>query len=548
MARRRLDPCWIGVALLLWLAASAPAEETPAIDGISAAALEAHLAFLADDLLEGRESGTAAYETAARYVVAQFRQLGLSPAGEDGGYLQPVPFLKGALAVDSATIEIEHDGESRSLVWSDEFLMRGDAVRAKTEVTAPVAFVGFGVTAPGLGYDDYEGMDVEGKIVLALSGAPAQFPHDERAHYSSGRTKTAEAVARGAVGFLVLQSAADAERVPWQRITMNAGRPGLRWLNEAGEAQDYQPQIRGGAFLSHAGAEKLLEGAASSLEEILAAATAGHPEGFDLPVRVTLRRSTSHEKITSSNVAALLPGSDPALKDEVVVLTAHLDHVGRGTAVEGDEIYNGAYDNAMGVSVLLEVARALAAGPQAPRRSVLFLAVTGEEKGLLGSDYFANQPTVPAASLVANVNLDMPLFLFPLADLIAFGADHSTLAGPVARAAGAVGLSLSPDPMPEEVVFVRSDQYSFVRQGVPAVFLVAGFSSSDPEVNGAATAQGFLRQHYHMPTDDLTQPVDWQSARRFTAANLLLVRDIADADERPEWNEGDFFGEKFGKR
>ena len=258
-----------------------------------------------------------------------------------------------------------------------------------------------------------------------------------------------------------------------------------------------------------------------------------------------MSRRTSQEEITSPNGVGVIRGTDPELADEFVVFSAHLDGLGRGAPEDGDDIYNGAYDNAMGVALMIETARALAKAP--PRRSVLFLAVTGEERGLLGSDYFAHYPTVPSASLVANVNLDMPLFLYPLADLVAFGAEHSSLKAPVAAAAEAEGFLLTPDPLPEETLFVRSDQYSFVRKGVPAVFLVSGFNSADEALDGEELFRAHLTTHYHRPSDDLELPVDWDSALRFARTKARIGQLVGNDDLRPTWNEGDFFGEKFGR-
>jgi Zn-dependent M28 family amino/carboxypeptidase len=205
------------------------------------------------------------------------------------------------------------------------------------------------------------------------------------------------------------------------------------------------------------------------------------------------------------------------------------------------------YDNAMGTSLLIETARAFAAMPEPPRRSILFVALTGEERGLVGSDYFAHYPTVPSDSLVANVNLDMPLLLYPLADVVAFGAEHSSLEQTIGKAVMEEDLELSPDPFPEEVIFIRSDQYSFVKKGVPSVFLVPGFTSTDPAIDGGALFNEFLQTHYHQPSDDLSRPIDWDSALRFARANVRIGHAVAEADEKPSWNEGDFFGEKFGR-
>ena len=261
----------------------------------------------------------------------------------------------------------------------------------------------------------------------------------------------------------------------------------------------------------------------------------------------TVSSKSEHRPLTSANVVGLLPGSDPALKDTYVVYTAHLDHVGVGKEVAGDRIYNGAYDNASGSAVILEVARSLARLKVRPRRSVLFVFVTGEEKGLLGSDYFAQRPSVPAAGIVANVNVDMPLFLYPPADLVAFGAENSSLQAAAERAAARVGFTLAPDPLPDQNLFIRSDQYSFVRRGVPAVFLVPGFRSAEAGQDGGKIVGEFLQKNYHMPTDDLKVPMDLGVAERFIRANVLLGHAIASDPVAPRWNPGNFFGTTFGR-
>ncbi len=542
-----LDLRYLAALTLLLNLVSATSTQAQSSTRPSRAAIQAHLSFLADDFLQGRDTGSPEYEIAARYVAAQFRSLGLEPAGDDGSFLQPVPLRRTQLNLESAKVEIKQGDEVSELTWKKDFLMGGDAAREEVSVTAPVVFVGHGVVAPDQGYDDYAGVDVTGKIVFWISGAPSSFPSTERAFYSDGSVKSEEAVKRGAVGVLSISTAEMAERYPWERITKNAGSPGYRWLDEGGNPSSFHPELKGGAFLSHEAAARLFEGSGHSLEEVFEADAENRLESFELPVEVSLNRHTTHEEISAPNVGAILRGSDPKLQKEYVVYTAHLDHNGIGEPEDGDEIYNGAYDNAMGTSLVLEVARLFASTSKHPKRSILFLAVTAEEKGLLGAEYFVHNPTVPVESIVANVNLDMPLFLYPLADVTAFGEQHSSLSGPVAKAAKAAGFEVTPDPMPEEVIFIRSDQYPFVQMGIPAIYFNPGWQSTDPDVDGRAIYMEFLTTHYHTPSDDLTRPVHWESAEKFALANYLLGLEIANDWERPTWNEGDFFGEKFGR-
>jgi Zn-dependent M28 family amino/carboxypeptidase len=258
-----------------------------------------------------------------------------------------------------------------------------------------------------------------------------------------------------------------------------------------------------------------------------------------LPGALSVSLKTEIKPVESANVAGLLQGSDPALGQEVVVYSAHLDHVGVGSAVKGDTIYNGAMDNAVGIASLIEEAKRFKASGKPPRRSILFLAVTAEEKGLVGSDYFAQHPTVPKASIVADVNLDMPIITYKFEDVVAFGADHSTLGDLVRKAAADRGLASSPDPMPEEGLFVRSDHYRFVQEGIPSVFLWPGKAGP-----GKTAVETFLATNYHKPQDELVQtpPIDWEAGVRFVDINYTIARTIADADERPRWHKGDFFG------
>ena len=509
--------------------------------------IEGHLRYLADDARLGRMTGTAEYDDAAAYVAGHFADIGLEPGGDDGWY-QQVPMLARRIDVDSATFVFHQDDVEKAQRWKEDFVMGGDTARPETNVTAEVVFVGFGIHAPGMNYSDYDGIDVTGKIVAAFGGAPDSFPHNERAFYSSGLTKAEEAVARGAVGIVRLRSRTDQRRYTWKRISENAGvRPGMSWVNLSGEAANFFPELQGGAVLNVPPAHELFSRAPISFEQALDAADAGTPLSTPLGTEITLSRKTDHESITSPNIIGILRGSDPLLADEYVVFTAHLDHVGTGVPVNGDTIYNGMYDNAMGTSLLIEIARAFAAMPLPPRRSILFIALTGEERGLVGSDYYAHYPTVPGDSLVANVNLDMPLLLFPLADVIAFGSEHSSLENVIGEVVVAEGFELSPDPVPEEVLFIRSDQYSFVKQGVPSVFLVPGFTSTDPDIDGGVLFSQHLQTHYHQPSDDLSRPIDWDSALRFARANVRIGHAVAETDERPTWNEGDFFGDRFGK-
>jgi len=522
-----------------------------ALDKIRPEAIRAHIRFLADDLLEGRRPGTRGYQLAANYVAAHFEALALEPAGTNGSYFQEVPLRKVDVVPSDSSLILVRSDQLQTLKYAEDYLMSGEYLRNKIDVSAHVVFVGFGVTAPELKYDDYASVDVRGKIVAQLWGAPASFPHNQRAYYSLDAMKAKNAVAHSAVGILTFLTPEREKMWPWERTVRKFKMGQMCWLDKDDTPQigyfGIFPEIRARMSLSRAGAEALFAGAPKSLEEIFAAAEANEPPAFDLPVEARIKMLARHESIKSTNVAAVLRGSDPLLREEYVVFTAHLDHLGVGEPVEGDDIYNGAVDNASGTAALLEVARAFASLPQRPRRSVLFLAVTGEEMAVLGSEYFAHYPTVPLTSIVANVNIDCAMVIHALLDVVAYGAEHSSLGPVVEHAASRMGLKVSPDPIPEEVIFIRSDQFSFVRKGVPAVYLDGGFRTGDPQLDGAALMKKWLQTLYHTPKDDFNQPMDFAAAAKHTQINFLVGYVVANETARPMWNPSDFFGEKFGR-
>jgi hypothetical protein len=532
-----------GLLLLLLLTLGCRGTDAPsskAAPQVSAARLEEHIRYLASDRLAGRGTGTPGYDSAARYVAKHFAALGLDAAGTEG-YYQPVP-LRRARAVEGSSLVLTGRAGRRPLEPYRDYVPYPNLLAPRSEVTAPLVFVGFGVTAPERGYDDYREVDAKGKIVVLLTGAPASFPPAERAHYADRRAKRENAVRRGAVGLLVVRTRD--QTFPWDRLVRQSRRGEMRWLDRTGAPSDVWPAIRGAGILSDSTAVQLFEGAPRSLGQVLDAGEAGKPPAFDLPQRATMRTVSVHERLESANVAGLLRGSDPRLRDEVVVYTAHLDHLGIGEPVRGDSIYNGALDNAAGSAALLEVARAFTTLPEAPRRSVLFLSVTGEEDGLLGSDYFAQHPTVPIERIAANVNIDGLAILYPLRDIVALGAEHTTLDSTVARVAKRMGIAVSPDPFPQEVFFVRSDQYSFVRRGVPSLFPFMGLRS-DSGVDAPARFKEWFATRYHTPQDEVDQPMDLESGARNAQLEFLVGLEITNAADRPAWKHGDFFERTF---
>ncbi len=510
-------------------------------------AIEAHITFLADDLLEGREAGTRGYDLGATYVAASFQAMGLKPAGSDGTYFQNVPLRITRLSPSGSSVTLWREGWTKTLRSGEDYIVSPSATSEHSEIRAPLVFVGFGVTAPELDYDDYAGVDAEGKIAVTLSGAPANFPSNQRAYYS-GSAKTENAAAHGAVGILTILTPEYEKRMPWDKISRSAGKARMRWLDGDGIPVDAWPQIKGGGSLSRPIAEAVFSNGPVSLEEVFAAAGSGNLKSFELPLEAEIRTTSVHAELESPNVIAMLEGSDPELKNEYIVYSAHLDHVGLGEPIDGDGIWNGAYDNASGTAMVLEVARAFANLPVPPKRSILFLATTAEEKGLLGADYFAINPTVPKDAIVANLNMDGALMVYPMKDLVIYGSEHSSLGEVFERAAARMKVELSPDPIPQETVFIRSDQFPFVRQGIPAAYAFVGLQTTDPDIDAEAAFWEWMATRYHTPKDDISQKMHFESGARYAGVNFLAGYLVAQDHERPAWNEGDFFGDKFGSK
>jgi hypothetical protein len=405
------------------------------------------------------------------------------------------------------------------------------------DVTAPLVFVGFGISAPDLGYDDLEGVDISGKLAVVVPGAPDAFGSLERTVLSSSASRDAELLSRGAAGVVVIDVASG------DGSPLGAARPRTRFLPPAGDGSDPDgpaEELPVSMTVTEPVAAAWLAGEGRRLADLRAAIHGGEATSFDLGLDARVRARFVHEIFRSTNVAARLRGSDPELRDDHLVLTAHLDHLGVGAAVDGDSIYNGTLDNASGSAALLALADVLTR-MDAPRRSVLFLWVTAEESGLLGSEYFARFPTVGRERVVANQNVDGVMGMIAEAtDVLAFGYEHSNLSEAVDFAVARTGTPVSADPTPEENLFIRSDQYAFVREGIPAIWVQAGRTSADPNVDAQAELDRWIAERYHDPTDDGAQPIDLGGVRRELENNLLVAWYVANRMGPIEWDRDSF--------
>ena len=504
----------------------------------SAERFRAHVTFLADDLLEGREAGTRGHEIAARYVATELALLGAKPGGDNGTYFKKVD-LSESRVMATPTLTVTTPTGLKTLKHRVTTMIRGPLAGGAAHVQAPLVFVGYGLTDKTVGYDDYQGVDVRGKIAVVLLGSPKGMDSEIGAHLMHEQPRFA--AEHGAVGVLAIPSPATSAGIPWDKMIQYLGEPITTWVRRDGTPYDPIFGLKAMAAIEPKAANVLFEGAGSTLTQILeeAGKTGGRPKGMPLKSSANITVSTQVRRFSSPDVIGVIEGADPKLKDQFVALMGHVDHIGVNRTGTGDRINNGALDNAAGTATLLEVAHALTTSTR-PRRSILIVANTAEEKGLLGAEYFAHYPTAAIERITAAIDLDMPLITYDFTDVVAYGAGHSTLQQAFQQAGAAMGVKLSPDPMPEQAVFVRSDHYAMVKMGVPAVMLATGMDNGGQEAWGK-----FLSQHYHQPSDDVSQPIVWTAGAKFAELNYRVVRLLADADAPAEWYAGDYFGKLF---
>ena len=492
-----------------------------------------HVKVLASDDMEGRETGSEGLRKAAAYIVEQAKKDGLQPAGSDGFY-QLVKFRSMQIDESQSSLALVRGGKDETLVLGED-AMFSTRVDLAPQVDAQLVFVGYGLHVPEFNYDDFAGLDLKGKVAVIFSGSTSDMPAALAAHYQSMAERARVLKAAGAVGYIAIPNPASMD-IPWGRMKLARTRPSMVL---ADNALNDAAGIHLAVIFNPAQAEKLFAGSGHSFPEIADLGKDRKPlPHFPLVVGLKARTKVIEKEVESSNVIARLPGSDPKLKDEYVVLSAHMDHLGIGEPINGDRIYNGAMDNASGSALLLDLAAALSQAKIKTRRSLLFIWVTAEEKGLLGSRYFASKPTVPGKALVADINTDMFLPIFPLKIVTVYGLQESDLGDRARDVATREKVAVQADPQPLRNIFVRSDQYSFIREGVPSLAMKSGTEKGSPE---EAIEKKWLTERYHAPSDDLDQPVDLAAAAKFEDIVRDLTLEVANAADRPHWKSDSFF-------
>lgn len=523
----------IPVLALVTTAALRGADAPPGghFDGKS---LWAHVTVLSDDNMEGRLTGSAGLRRAEAYVVEQLKADGLEPAGTDG-YYQNVRLIQREIHEERSAAALVRDGVEQPVVLGEEAYFGTKVDVQPGETSAPLVFIGNGLRVPENNIDELEGLDVKGKVVVYIAGSPEIVSAALGAHYGQVGERWKMLRAAGAIGVISIPNPASMD-IPWIRMQAN------RWaasMDLEDPAFNETTGLRLSMVFNPARAELLFAGSGHTFREIaaLAKSRARLPR-FPLAVAIKARADITETHVEAANVAARWRGSDPQLRDEYVVMSAHIDHLGMTAATTGDRVFNGAMDDGSGSALLLDLAASLKSQPVSLRRSILFLFVMGEEKGLLGSKHFASHPTVPSPSIIADINTDMFLPIVPLRILTIYGLAESDLGTRTAALATRLGVKPIPDPEPLRNLFVRSDQYNFIRQGIPAVIMKF---SGEPGSAEEATLKNWLTQRYHAVSDDSAQPVDLQATGQFEELVRTLMIETANTPERPQWKPDSFF-------
>lgn len=518
---------------------------------INAAKLKERIAVLANDSLEGRGPGTRGEERTIAYLISQYTQLGLEPGGDHGTYVQKVPLI-GVRIDPSVTMDIAHGKQSVQLKFPDDFIARTGVYEPVVSVkNADMVFVGYGIVAPEYGWDDYKGVDVAGKILLMMNDDPNMgdltfFAGKGRTYYGRWTYKYEIAAQKGALGAIVIHTNESAG-YPYQVVRASWSQENFDMKNP-GEHRDIK--LKG--WTTEEATQRYLALAGFDLKQLVASAQRKEFKPLALGLTASTTMKYTIRRMETHNVIGILRGSDSKLKDEYVVFSAHHDHFGIGVPVDGDSIYNGALDNASGVSMMMAVAEEFSAMKEKPRRSLLFAAVAAEEKNLLGSRRFAERSTVSLASIAANINIDAINILGKTKDIVCLGAERSTLEKDVEATAAAMGLVVRPDAFPEQGSFYRSDHFSFAKMGIPALSIDGGTEYiGKPATYGKEMADEFNKKHYHQPSDELRDGWNYEGAIQQGEFAVRLAQRLANALSMPVWHKGDEFeaaGLKLGKK
>jgi Zn-dependent M28 family amino/carboxypeptidase len=508
--------------------------------GLSGENIRTHVKFLSSDLLEGRGVGARGGAVATEYIASQFAVVGAKPAGDNGTYFQKVP-LVGVRTDTGAELAAVAGDKTLPFRWSDDFVATSHLQKPDSRFDADAVFVGHGIVAPEYNWNDYKDADVHGKIVVLFTNEPSSddpqfFAGRALTYYGRWTYKYEQALRQGALGCIIIHTTPTAG-YGWEVVRSSWGREQPFVKLAPGE-----PALALAGWVTQDAGDKLLAMAGHTVAELLKASESRDFRPIPLGIRIRGVLPSAIRELDTRNVAAVVPGSDPTLKSEAVIFTAHWDHLGIGAPVNGDAIYNGAIDNATGCGILLELARVWAALPQKPRRSALFLSVTAEEGGLRGSEFYGAHPIFPAGKTAVDLNYDALLPYGRTRDVVVAGAERTTLWPVVQHIARRMNLIIQPDPRPEQGSYYRSDHFSLARVGIPAFSISEGTGFlGKPADYGRRIFEEYNSKHYHQPSDEYREDWDFSGLEQMARFGFLIGLEAANQDRLPTWNPGDEF-------
>jgi len=538
MRRYKMISCLLLMVPLLVSCTQVKDVETLGASAITEDAFRAHVEFLSDDLLEGRGTGSHGIRIGGKYVATQFEMNGVEPGGENGTYFQTVPLVE-YVATTPVRFEYVRSGRRVALRYFDDFVVNTGRAESRVIENSEIVFVGYGIDAPEQNWNDYKDIDVTGKVLLMLvndppSDDPEMFGGKAMTYYGRWTYKYEVGGLKGAAGVMLIHMT-DKAGYPWQ-VVQSSWSGEMYMLKPKPGAP---PKSRFEGWISLEKSKQLFEIAGLNINEMIEKAGTGDFQPVPLGVNLNIDLKSRVQDVVCQNVVGLIPGK---ISDEYVVYTSHIDHFGIGNPVDGDNIYNGALDNATGTGGLIEIGKAFKNLPEPPERSIVLIAVTGEEKGLLGSTYYAQNPTFPVNRIIANVNIDALTKFGRFKNLVLLGGDRTSLGEVCEQLAADHGLYMSPDTAPEKGFYFRSDQLSFARVGVPAVFLNSGNDfEGRPEGWGKEQSDDFTTNHYHQPSDEYDEDWNMEGIVQLTRLAFKLGYRIAALPEWPTWNKGEAF-------
>ena len=511
-----------------------------AMETISAERIRAHVRFLSHDLLEGRGTGQRGGDIAAEYIATQYALYGLKPAGDNGTYMQKVPMVGITPAAETTFSLVPANGAPMSLKVLDDYVAYDQTQQPQSDIDAPIVFVGYGIHAPEYNWDDYKDTDVKGKVLLVLVNEPPSqdpkfFKGKALTYYGRWTYKYEEAARRGAVGAILIHQAEMAS-YPWDVVrNSNSGEKSYLKL-------DGSPKLKAAAWIQLAVAKKLAGASGFDLDKLMFDAQSRNFKPVPFAAKLRAHLVSKIRPFESNNVVAILPGSDAKLKSEAVLYTAHYDHLGIRPDMPGDNIYNGADDNATGCGILLELARAFGQGAEKPHRSILFAAVTGEEQGLLGSEYLGKHPPIPAARITLDLNYDDLPPLGSPEEVEVSGAERTTFYRTVEATAKDFRLAIRPDAHPEAGHYYRSDHFSLARVGIPSFSVNEGLKyKGHDEAWGLQQDEEYNQKHYHQPSDEYRPDMDFTGDGTMARFGFMLGWQAAALPRVIGWEKGDEF-------